>query len=255
MTRSEQRIETVRVAQVPIHAVDLPAARARVDEFIRARAPHYNIAINAAKVVEFQDDEAMREAIAGAHLLTADGQAVVWAARLLGQPLPARVAGADLMEDLLAHAADRGYAVYLLGAKDEIVRACVVKAERLYPSLRIAGYRNGYFRREDEADIVAAIRAARPDILFLGFGTPAKEYFMHRHYRALGVPFVMGVGGSFDVFAGLVTRAPRWMQRAGLEWAFRLGQEPRRMWKRYLVGNTRFAWLIAREWFARWSKS
>ncbi|HEY6039887.1 MAG TPA: WecB/TagA/CpsF family glycosyltransferase, partial [Kofleriaceae bacterium] len=93
----------------------------------------------------------------------------------------------------------------------------------------------------------AAVRAAKPDILFLGFGTPAKEYFMHRHYRALGVPFVMGVGGSFDVYAGLVARAPRWMQRAGLEWAFRLAQEPRRMWKRYLVGNTRFVKIVARE--------
>src|SRR5215475_4446790 len=117
---SEQPIEIVRVAEVPVHAVDLQAARACVDEFIRARTPHYNIAINAAKVVEFQDDEAMREAIAGAHLLTADGQAVVWAARLLGQPLPTRVAGIDLMEALLAHAAHCGYSVYLLGAKQEI---------------------------------------------------------------------------------------------------------------------------------------
>lgn len=255
MTRSEQPIQTMRIAQVPIHAVDLETVRACIDEFIRARAPHYNIAINAAKVVEFQDDEAMRQAIGEAHLLTADGQPVVWAARLLGRPLPARVAGADLMEALLAHAAHRDYTVYLFGAKQEIVEACVAKAQALYPRLRIAGYRNGYFRREDEADIIAEIRAAEPDILFLGFGTPAKEYFMHRHYRALGVPFVMGVGGSFDVFAGLVPRAPRWMQRAGLEWAFRLGQEPRRMWKRYLVGNTRFVWLIAREWLARRSKS
>src|SRR4051812_47374819 len=117
MTSSEQYVETVRVAEVPVHAVDLQAACARVDDFIRARAPHYNIAINAAKVVEFQDDEAMREAIAGAHLLTADGQAVVWAARLLGQPLLTRVPGIDLMEALLTHAAHRGYAVYLLGAK------------------------------------------------------------------------------------------------------------------------------------------
>jgi N-acetylglucosaminyldiphosphoundecaprenol N-acetyl-beta-D-mannosaminyltransferase len=222
-----------------------------VDEFIRVRAPHYNIAINAAKVVEFQDDETLRKAIDDAHLLTADGQAVVWAARLLGQPVPARVAGTDLMQALLQHAAQRGYSVYLLGAKDEIVRACVDKALKDHPGLRISGSRNGYFRREEEADVVAAIRAAKPDILFLGFGTPAKEYFMHRHYRALDVPFVMGVGGSFDVYAGLVARAPQWLQRAGLEWAFRLAQEPRRMWKRYLVGNTRFAWIIARELLSR----
>jgi N-acetylglucosaminyldiphosphoundecaprenol N-acetyl-beta-D-mannosaminyltransferase len=239
------------VARVPIHPVDMPAALARVDDFIRARAPHYNIAINAAKVVEFQEDEALRSAIGEAHLLTADGQAVVWAARLLGQPVPARVAGTDLMQALLAHAARRRYSVYLLGAKDAVVRACAEKAQKEHPDLRIAGCRNGYFRRDDEAEVVAAIRAAQPDILFLGFGTPAKEYFMHRHYRALGVPFVMGVGGSFDVYAGLVARAPQWMQRAGLEWAFRLAQEPRRMWKRYLVGNTRFAWIIARELLAR----
>jgi N-acetylglucosaminyldiphosphoundecaprenol N-acetyl-beta-D-mannosaminyltransferase len=244
-------VQPMRVAGVPIHPVDMPGALARVDEFIRQRKPHYNIAINAAKIVEFQDDEALRNAIGEAHLLTADGQAVVWASRLLGHPVPARVAGADLMQELLAHSARRHYSVYLLGAKDEVVEACVEKAQKDHPELRIAGYRNGYFRRENEADVVASVRAAQPDILFLGFGTPAKEYFMHRHYRALDVPFVMGVGGSFDVYAGLVARAPRWMQRAGLEWAFRLAQEPRRMWKRYLVGNTRFIWLIARALLAR----
>jgi N-acetylglucosaminyldiphosphoundecaprenol N-acetyl-beta-D-mannosaminyltransferase len=252
---SKTPTEPVRVARVPIHPVDLQAALARVDEFIAERAPHYNISINAAKVVEFQDDEAMREAIGEAHLLTADGQAVVWAARLLGRPLPARIAGSDLMEALLAHAARRGYSVYLLGARDEVVRTCVARAKARHPSLRVAGYRDGYFRRDDEAAVVAAIRAAGPDILFLGFGTPAKEYFMHRHHRALGVPFVMGVGGTFDVLAGRVARAPRWIQRAGLEWAFRLGQEPRRMWKRYLVGNTRFTWIVARELLAHRNRS
>lgn len=241
---------TVRVARVPIHAVDLDAARACVDDFVRERTPHYNIAINAAKVVAFQDDEALRHAIDEAHLVTVDGQAVVWAAHLLGRPLPERVAGIDLMQALLDHAARRDYSVYFLGAEPEIVRACVEKAQVLYPSLRVAGCRDGYFAPEEEADVVAAVRDARPDILFLGFGTPAKEYFMHRHYRALGVPFVMGVGGSFDVFAGRVSRAPRWMQRAGLEWMFRLAQEPRRMWKRYLVGNTRFVYIIARELLA-----
>jgi len=251
----ERVIEPKHVARVPIHPVDMQGALARVDEFISARTPHYNIAINAAKIVEFQDDEALRDAIGEAHLLTADGQAVVWASHLLGQPVPARVAGTDLMQALLAHAARRGYSVYLLGAKDEVVRACVTKAQKEHPSLRIAGHRNGYFRRDEEGDVVAAIRTANPDILFLGFGTPAKEYFMHRHYRALGVPFVMGVGGSFDVYAGLVARAPRWMQRAGLEWAFRLAQEPRRMWRRYLVGNIRFAWIIVRELFARGARS
>lgn len=244
-------VRRVKVARVPVDGVDMAEVLSVVDAFIRDGAPHYNVAINAAKVVEYQDDPRLRDAIDCAHLLTADGQAVVWASQLLGESVPARVAGADIMEQLLAHAANRGYSVYLLGARDEIVEACVHKATSLYPSLRIAGYRNGYFSEAEENDVVAAIRSAKPDILFLGFGTPAKEYFMHRRYRELGVPFVMGVGGTFDVFAGLVRRAPQWMQRCGLEWAFRLVQEPRRMWKRYLVGNTRFAALVAREWITR----
>jgi N-acetylglucosaminyldiphosphoundecaprenol N-acetyl-beta-D-mannosaminyltransferase len=245
MTESE--LATIDVARVPVDAVDARAALARIDGFIASRRPHYNIAINAAKVVEFQDDPALRAAILDAHLRTADGQAVVWAARLLGRPVPERIAGIDLMQLLLAHAAERGYTVYLLGARPAVVAACAARANRRYPGLRIVGYRDGYFTRDEEPAVVTAIREARPDILFLGFGTPAKEYFMHRHYRALDVPFVMGVGGTFDVFAGLVKRAPRWMQRSGLEWAFRLAQEPRRMWRRYLVGNTRFVALVARD--------
>lgn len=230
---------------IALDRVDMAGALARIDAFIAEGTPHYNVAINAAKVVACEDDAELRAAIAAAHLVTADGQAVVWASRLLGAPVPERVAGADLMERLIEHAAARGYAIYFLGARPDVVAACAARATREHPDLRIAGMRDGYFT--DEAEVVDAIRAVRPDILFLGFGTPAKEYFMRRHVDALGVPFVMGVGGSFDVYAGLVTRAPRWMQHAGLEWAFRLAQEPRRMWKRYLVGNTRFVALVARD--------
>jgi N-acetylglucosaminyldiphosphoundecaprenol N-acetyl-beta-D-mannosaminyltransferase len=239
-------LATVRVARVPVHILDVRATLAQIDAFIAAGTPHYNIAINAAKVVEYQEDEQLRRAICDAHLLTADGQAIVWAARLLGTSLPERVAGADLMELLLEHSARHNYSVYLLGAKQAVVEACVRRAKELYPDLAIAGYRNGYFTKDEEPAVVDAIRAVKPQILFLGFGTPAKEYFMHRNYQDLGVPFVMGVGGTFDVFAGLVRRAPKWMQQAGLEWFYRFAQEPRRMWRRYLYGNTRFAALVAR---------
>lgn len=246
------RPAVVVVADVPVHAVDMRGALAQIDGFIRARTPHYNIAINAAKVVSYREDAALRDAIDGAHLVTMDGQAVVWAARALGQVVPERVAGADLMEELLAHSARRGYSVYLFGAEQDVVEDCVARATRQYPALRIAGYRNGYFKPDEEAGIVAAIRDARPDILFLGFGSPKKEYFMKTYHRELGIPFVMGVGGTFDVLAGRVSRAPRWMQRSGLEWSYRLAQEPRRMWRRYLVGNTRFLSLVARDLWKRY---
>ncbi|MFT3697389.1 MAG: WecB/TagA/CpsF family glycosyltransferase [Kofleriaceae bacterium] len=230
-------------------AVDMSGAIARVDQFIREGEPHYNVAINAAKVVACEDDVKLRDAVEAAHLRTADGQAVVWASKLLGEPVPERVAGIDLMQALIAHAAEHGYRVYFLGARPEIVNACVARARREHPRLNIAGARDGYFT--DDVAVVDEVRATKPDIVFLGFGTPAKEYFMHRHYRALGAPFTMGVGGSFDVYAGSVARAPSWMQRAGLEWAFRVAQEPRRMWKRYLVGNSRFIALVAKRWWSR----
>ncbi len=239
--------EVFKLAGVPVHQVDLRGALDVVEAFIATGEPHYNVAINAAKVVSYGDDAELRAAIDGAHLLTADGQPVVWASWLFGQPIPGRAAGADLMEALLGRAAERGWSVYLFGATDEVVGKCVAEVRRRFPVLKIAGFRNGYFDREDEDEIVEGIRAARPDILFLGFGTPAKELFMHRHHRALGVPFVMGVGGTFDVMAGVTARAPGWMQQAGLEWFFRLMEEPRRMWKRYLVGNSRFLALVARD--------
>jgi len=234
-----------RRVTLKIDAVDMAGAIDRIDGFIRDGGPHYNVAINAAKVVACEDDAAMRAAVADAHLVTADGQAVVWASRLLSRAVKGRVAGVDLMERLIEHAARRGYSVYFLGARPATVAEVATIARTRFPALRIAGTRDGYFTDED--DVVAEIRAAAPDIVFLGFGTPAKEYFMHRRYRELGVPFVMGVGGSFDVYAGAIKRAPMWMQRAGLEWAFRVAQEPRRMWKRYLVGNSRFLAIVARE--------
>lgn len=248
-------MRTIRLADVPVSVLDLPGTLAAVDEAVASRQTHYCVAINAAKVVAYHEDPALRAAIDDAHFLVADGQSIVWASWLSGERLPERIAGIDLMAALLARADARGYSVYFLGARGEILEACIAKVRERHPSLRIAGYRDGYWKPEQESEVVAGVRDARPDIVFLGFGTPAKEYFMHRHHRALGVPFVMGVGGTFDVIAGLVARAPRWLQRSGLEWAYRLAQEPRRMWKRYLVGNTRFTWLVARDLAQRFARN
>jgi N-acetylglucosaminyldiphosphoundecaprenol N-acetyl-beta-D-mannosaminyltransferase len=239
--------KVVTVADVPVHAIDMRGVLAQIDDFIDTHTPHYNIAINAAKVVSYQEDAAFRDAVDHAHLVTMDGQFVVRAARALGQVAPERVAGVDLMEALLAHSMRCRYSVYLLCGSDDVVKDCVVRARERHPSLIVAGYRNGYFEAEDEPAIVAAIRDARPDILFLGLGSPKKEQFMKSYYRELGVPFVMGVGDSFEVLARRVPRAPKWMQRSGLEWSHRIAQEPRRRWRRYLVSSTRFLSLVARD--------
>lgn len=241
--------ETARpvVCGCALDPLTLEQAVAAIDERIAVGTQYEHVSINAAKLVRLQHDEILRQAVERCELTTADGQAVVWAARLLGHRLPERVAGIDLMHALLRLAARRRYRVFILGARPEVLAEAVRRVRADLPDLRIVGSHHGYYREEEESRIVGRIRASSPDILFIAMETPAKEIFIARHRERLGVRFVMGVGGSIDVLAGRRKRAPRWMQRAGLEWLFRLLQDPRRLATRYLVGNTRFAWLVLRE--------
>jgi len=229
-----------------IDAVDLSGAVEAIEERIAQREPCQHVAINAAKLVRLQRDSQLREVIAGCELVTADGQAVVWAGRVLGRPLPERVAGIDLMDALARRASDRGYRVYVLGARPEVLERALSTLRDRYPGIEVSG-RHGYFSREEEAEVVDSIAQAAPDILFVALETPAKELFLARHRDRLRIPFAMGVGGAVDILGGVRKRAPRWLQRLGLEWAFRLAQDPRRLARRYLVGNTHFTWLVARE--------
>jgi N-acetylglucosaminyldiphosphoundecaprenol N-acetyl-beta-D-mannosaminyltransferase len=230
----------------PIDVLDMEQALGRIDEFVRERGFAQHMAINAAKIVSMRDDPQLREVIARCHLVTADGQAIVWAAKLLGRPLPERVAGIDLMTALFARAEERGWRPYILGARQEVLETAVGRIRERHPRLELAGYRDGYFSREDEPEVAAAIRDSGADILFVAISSPRKEYFLGDHGPAMGVPFVMGVGGAIDVVAGKTSRAPVWMQKTGLEWLYRLLQEPRRMFKRYATTNARFIGLVAR---------
>lgn len=220
----------------------------RCSEAVRARKPVVVGVLNAAKIVKVQRDERLRTAVAGCDLVLADGLPVVWASRLLGRPLPERVAGIDLFVELLREADRHGWSIYLLGATEEVLADLVRRIRRDHPGLRIAGRRNGYFGPDEEEDVAAGIRAAEPDVLFVGISTPTKELFLQRFGHSLGVPVCHGVGGAFDVLAGKVERAPESWQRLGLEWLYRVLQEPLRLWKRYLTTNSAFVWLVAREW-------
>jgi N-acetylglucosaminyldiphosphoundecaprenol N-acetyl-beta-D-mannosaminyltransferase len=203
------------------------------------------VVLNAAKVVAMHDDDALRETVRHCDFVQADGMPIVWLSRLTGRPLPGRVAGADLFERLVASAAQDSASVYLLGARADVVARVAEVLLARHPDLRLAGWHDGFW--DDDTEVVAAVRAATPDYLFVALPSPRKERFLEEHLGELGVPFAMGVGGSFDVVAGLVRRAPSWVQQAGLEWCWRLAQEPRRLLRRYLVGNTRFMMLAARE--------
>ncbi|MDB5527025.1 MAG: UDP-N-acetyl-D-mannosamine transferase [Devosia sp.] len=230
-----------------VDGIRMDEAVDRCRQAIQTRKPMLVGVINAAKIVNLRRDPALRDALLDCNMLLADGQSVVWASRLLGRPLPERVAGIDLFVKLLDLAHRQHRSIYLLGAKPEILAALERQVARRWPGLRLAGSHHGYFGETEAPEIAAAIRDARPDMLFLGMASPKKEIFLRRFQHMLNVPVLHGVGGSFDVLAGLTKRAPLAWQRLGLEWGYRLLQEPRRLWKRYLVTNCAFVALTVRE--------
>lgn len=203
--------------------------------------------VNAAKIVNMRKDPVLRASLLDSDLIVADGQAVVWASRVLGHPVPERVAGIDLFERLLACAAENAQSVYFLGARDDVLTSMLEQVRTRFPGLRIAGSRDGYFTAEQAEDVAQEIAASGADMLFLGITSPKKEIFLARFGESLNVPVLHGVGGSFDIMAGVTKRAPLVWQRMGCEWAYRLLQEPRRMIGRYLPTNTEFIILTMRE--------
>ncbi len=232
-----------------IDAVTAGQALDRVEGAITTRAPLLVGVVNAAKIVNSRRDPVLRQSVRQADLILADGMAVVWASRLVGRPLPERVAGIDLMEGMLRRGALRGWRFFCLGATEEVNAAACAWIAAHHPGVVLAGRHHGYFSREEEPEVVAAIREAAPDVLLVAMSSPKKEDFLARWSATLEVPVCHGVGGSFDVLAGKVSRAPRVVQDAGLEWAWRVGKEPRRLWRRYLTTNTRFLGLTLREWW------
>ena len=205
-----------------------------------------HVVVNVAKLVHMRKDAQLNESVRCCDIINIDGMGVVLGARFLGHKVLERVAGIDLFHELLAMSSVEGLSVFLLGAKDEVVALTAERVQELYPTLKIAGYHHGYFW-EDEANLVELIRASGAQLLFVAITSPKKENFINRWRDRLGVTFVMGVGGTFDVVAGKVKRAPKWMQKYGLEWVYRVIQEPKRMWKRYLTTNATFAWILFME--------
>lgn len=239
----------VELFGVPVDLLTIDETVARCDELIEQRRPVQHAFINAAETVMMVDVPGFRETLAACDIVNADGQSIIWAARLLGVALPGRVAGPDLMERLLELAEHKGYPVYFLGAKAEVLVDFEAAVMKLHPRLAIAGRHHGYF--DDDEAVADQIHDSGARLLFVAISSPRKEFFLSRNLERIGPLFAMGVGGSFDLVAGRLRRAPRWMQDAGLEWFFRLIQEPRRMWKRYLIGNARFLGLTLRAWRGR----
>jgi N-acetylglucosaminyldiphosphoundecaprenol N-acetyl-beta-D-mannosaminyltransferase len=240
-------IPRVRVAGCPVDSLSFSQAVEEICDRIERGIPSHVVFVNAAKVVNYQRDARLREAVDNADFLLADGMPVVWASRLLGQSIPGRVNGTDLMEHMIKIAAERGYRVFFMGARKEVLDRAVDNLKVRYPDLIVAGQHHGYFRPEEEDSLVQQIVASGAQLLLVAISTPRKETWANANLPRLGAIVCQGVGGSIDVVAGFTRRAPVWMQRTGLEWFFRLLQEPRRMWRRYLDTNTVFMWMVLRD--------
>ena len=240
----------INFLNIPIDALTMSETLERVEGTISLNKQIHHAVVNAGKVVLMQTDKELEKSVIDADLINADGQAIVWAANLLGNKLPERVSGIDLMEELVKRSFKKGYKCFFFGATEEVVTKLVNIYKMQYSEDIIAGYRNGYFVKKDEEEIALQIAESGADILFVAITSPKKEVFLNTYKnQLLNVNFIMGVGGSFDVIAGKVKRAPLWMQNIGLEWFYRVLQEPKRMWKRYLVGNTKFICLVLKEYF------
>ena len=218
------------------------------------RCSHTIITVNAAIMTMMRKDKQLHAACAAGDLILADGMSVIWASRLAATPLLERVTGIDLVDSLLDKASQSQMKVFFLGAREPVVSKLVEICREKHPGLIVAGYRNGYFKDEQHAEIVRQIRASKADMLFVGMPSPFKEVWCEKYRDELHVPLIMGVGGSFDVLAGFVDRAPQWLQKIGMEWFWRLLMEPGKMWKRYLVTNSVFirlsvSWIIRQRLF------
>jgi N-acetylglucosaminyldiphosphoundecaprenol N-acetyl-beta-D-mannosaminyltransferase len=200
-----------------------------------------------------RNNSILRQSIEQADIVLADGLPIVWLSRALGKSLPCRVAGIDIMVELLKVADKKHWRVYFLGAKPEALSRLIEVIKKDFPGVQIAGYRDGYFTETQEEAVAKSIKDSNADILFVGISPPKKEIFLGKWHRYLNVPVCHGVGGSFDVLAGVTKRAPLWMQKSGLEWFYRVLQEPRRMWKRYLTTNMVFIWLSCGEILKTWA--
>jgi len=235
-----KKINAVEILGLPIHQLTMEEVLTLCEKHIISRKQLLLGVVNAAKVVNAQRDPKLHQSLKQADLILADGMPIVWLSKLLGKALPERVAGIDLMYGLIERASRNDYVMYFLGAKPDVVVKVAEHVVSKYPGARIAGFRDGYFDESQEETVAEQIRASKADILFVGMNSPKKENFLRKWHRYMLVPVCHGVGGSFDVMTGIAKRAPVWMQKSGLEWFYRLAQEPQRMWKRYLFTNTMF---------------
>lgn len=222
-----------------------------MNDAIRNRMGAWLTVINVAILVMAVQDSELRQLLETADYRVCEGAGLFFGSKILGTPLPQILGGPQLFFSLLEESSKLGHRVFFLGSTDEVVDAAVRNARNRYPGINIVGYRNGYFTDAESPAVIDAIRAAQPDLLFVGMGFPRERIFIHRHRHSLRAAAIMDVGGAFTVLAGIHRLPPSWVTLLGLGWLYRMAQEPRRLWRRYLTTNTAFAWLLAKQLWKR----
>ena len=228
---NDMALTSVDLLGMRVDRVDMAGALALVERFVAERTPRQIVTADASMVVMAAQDPEFAAIVSAADLVTPDGAGILWATRRMGAPICAKVSGVDLSARCCALSAERGWRLFFFGAAPGVAEEAAARMRARHPGAQIVGFRDGYFTPEQEPEVVEQIRAARPDILLVALGIPKQEKFIDRHKAALGVPVSIGVGGTLDVFSGAVRRAPVWMQKRGLEWAYRLPSNPKKIRK------------------------
>lgn len=247
-------VPRVQVGHALVHACSFDEMLEAIVGSVYGGEPHYVVTPNAQHVVLLAEDKHLRTTYADAAFVLPDGISLILAGRFLGQNIQHRISGVDMFEALCRRAAREGLRVFLLGGRPGSAEKAVERLLAKSPGLIVSGiccppmgFEND---PEERSKVEAQIRAARPHLLFVALGAPKQEYWMYDHARSLGVPIAMGVGGSFEMVGGIVNRAPGWVQNMGIEWLYRLVREPRRLWRRYLIGNVQFGFIVLRQWLS-----
>jgi N-acetylglucosaminyldiphosphoundecaprenol N-acetyl-beta-D-mannosaminyltransferase len=226
-----EHLETIPLHGLHVHCVTMAQTLETIDQFIRSRDPHHVVTLDASMCVFVRDDADLKKIVSSAELITPDGAGILWACRKYGNPLPEKVSGVEIVEQLCSLSMEKGYRLFFFGAAPGVAKDAAVNMQLKYPGCAIVGARDGFFSSEDEPAIVEQIQSAQPDILCVALGIPKQEKWIAKYREELGVPVLIGVGGTFDVHSGRVKRAPKWMQKLSLEWLYRLAKNPKKIGK------------------------
>lgn len=230
----------IKILDTIIDVLDMNQTIDLVDKYVQKKIPLHLVGVNADKINELNTNNRLKQIVNSCGIINADGASVILASKFLGKPLPERVAGIDLMEHLIKLSEQKGYSIYLLGAKQEVVEKTAQVLKKKYQNIKIVGIHNGYFNESDWPQISEEIKVKNPNFIFVGITSPLKEYLVEYLQNDGNDGVFMGVGGSFDVISGEIPRAPKWIQKINMEWMFRVIHEPKRLFKRYFIGNWKF---------------